>query len=82
MDLLTNEIMPVLRQIVNSEYMQNVLYQQDNRPAHNARNVQKFLRENFSKRVILNNRPAELAARLPNLSLFVFYLCNTTKNKV
>jgi hypothetical protein len=81
-ELLTNQIIPALREIFNQEEMNEIWFQQDGCPAHNTLQVQEILRDHFNDRVISNNGPVSWPARSPDISPLDFYLWGAAKNEI
>lgn len=74
--------MPAIRQVVPPEQLNQIWFQQDGCPAHNARIVSRWLNENFDNRVISNSGPTAWPARSPDLSPLDFFLWGLMKNTV
>lgn len=64
------------------EEIENIWFQQDGCPAHNTRDVQNLLRQEFNNNVISNKGPVSWPARSPDITPLDFYLWGYVKNEV
>lgn len=62
--------------------MQNVWFQQDGAPPHNARRVADHLSTMFPQKVISNNGDVRWPARSPDLSPLDYFLWGTVKDQI
>lgn len=80
LNMLNNDIIPTVHNAnVNFE---DIWYQQDGCPAHNARNVKEFLRNTFHDRIISRDCTISWPPRSPDLSPNDFFLWGYIKQKV
>lgn len=82
LQMLRESILPLIRDAIPPEDLQELWFQQDGCPAHNTRQVMEFLREHFGNRIICNNGPVAWPARSPDLTPLDFFLWGYVKNKV
>lgn len=61
---------------------QQIYFQQDGAPAHNARNIVDCLGANFGHQWIANNGPNRWPARSPDITLLDFFFWGFIKNKI
>lgn len=62
--------------------LNNLWFQQDGAPPHNARSVSEYLSEMFPGKVISNNGDIRWPARSPDLSPLDYYLWGTMKDTI
>lgn len=80
LDMLQNQIVPAVRNLpINFE---EVWFQQDGCPAHNARNVNLFLQTTFPNRLISTQGTINWPPRSPDLSPNDFFLWGYVKNSI
>lgn len=77
-----NEIIPQFLNNVPLAQLNNIYFQQDGAPAHNAQIVREFLNNEFEDRWIGTNGPQRWPARSPDLSILDFFLWGYLRNKV
>lgn len=82
LQLLQERVLPSIRELIPEHEFQNLWYQQDGCPAHNARAVTILLSETFGDNVISNNGPVPWPARSPDLTPLDFYLWGHMKNEI
>lgn len=79
---ILEDVIPVLLENVPVAHLNRIYFQQDGAPAHNARNVQPFLENNFPLKWIGTNGPIRWPPRSPDLSVLDFFLWGYLQNKV
>lgn len=82
LELLRTKIIPAIRQVVNDQEWNELYFQQDGCPAHNANIVSEYLTEQFGERIIKNQGPILWPARSPDLTPLDFFLWGYLKNEV
>jgi hypothetical protein len=71
------QVVPLYLRVRNRMYLQ-----MDGCPAHNARNVQSFLNENYQNRWIGRQGPVAWPARSPDMTPLDYFLWGTMKQRV
>lgn len=80
---MEGHILPAIRAIIPREQVLNdIWYQQDGCPAHNTREVQELLMQEFNNKLIANHGPISWPARSPDIAPLDFYLWGYVKNEV
>lgn len=80
LELLRDQILPAIRNLGRN--IDHIWYQQDNCPAHCARNVQFFLRETFGTRIICGRNTIAWPPRSPDLSPLDFFFWGYVKQTI
>lgn len=81
LDLLQNDIVPAIQELPDIDFNQ-IWFQQDGCPAHNAAIVRNYLEAVFAGRIIANWGTIHWAARSPDLAINDFFLWGFIKQKV
>lgn len=80
LELLEDQITPALNEAAG--VAEEIWFQMDGCPAHNTRNVRRYLNESFDNKVIGNGYTINWPARSPDLSPNDFFLWGHLKSKI